>query len=406
MKTTLLALAVCCAATGTFAEKPDRVLPYKETPQGELKLHIFNPPNHSSKDRKPAIVFFFGGGWYGGSPGHFYRQSEHSASHGMVAICPEYRTKKIHGTDPRASVMDAKSAMRWVRTHADELGIDPERILAGGGSAGGHLAAATATVTQFNEPDEEPSIDCRPKALVLYNPVFDNGSEGYGYDRVKEYWQDFSPMHNLKPGTPPTLIFLGTQDKYIPVATAEKYRNLMKANGDRCDLHLYQDRPHGFYNRSNDKHGDFDDTLKKMDAFLASLGYFAPDNPDETLDAAKLPLVSARMVEKELLIIYNLPEGQHATVSESFNFMTVETSAIQGLEFGKTIYPEGKKDAEGNTEYHGIVILRKPIKILSGYDFEPQTVAVTAGYQLCLDSGVCMPPKKKTIRLTVALQKQ
>lgn len=163
-----------------------------------------------------------------------------------------------------------------MRTHAAELGIDPERIIASGGSAGGHLAATTATATQFNEPGEDTSVDCRPKALVLFNPVFDNGPEGYGHDRVKDYWQDISPMHNLKKGTPPTLVFLGTKDKHIPVATAEKYKALMEANGDRCDNHLYPDRPHGFFNRRGKQNTDFDDTLKKMDAFLVLLGFLTP----------------------------------------------------------------------------------------------------------------------------------
>ncbi|VGO18662.1 protein-disulfide reductase DsbD domain-containing protein [Pontiella sulfatireligans] len=132
----------------------------------------------------------------------------------------------------------------------------------------------------------------------------------------------------------------------------------------------------------------------------------ATAEPDETLDAAKLPLVSARITGKELQIIYNIPEGQHATVSKSFNFMTVTTTGIKGLEFGETICPEGEKDPNGNTVYHGIFILKKPIKTLSGYAFEPRTVAVTAGYQLCLDSGVCMPPKKETINLSFTLEKQ
>ena len=280
MKRRLIVSLLSAVALGCFAEIPDQKLLYKQTPQGELKLHVFNPPNHTSKVRKPAIVFFFGGGWNGGSPGQFYGQSEHLASRGMVAVCAEYRTKNNHGTDPRACVMDAKSAMRWVRSHADELGIDPERIVAGGGSAGGHLAAATATVTKFNEPDEEVSTDCRPKALVLFNPVFDNGPEGYGHGRVKEYWQDFSPLHNLKKGTPPTIFFLGTKDKHIPVATAEQYKAAMDANGDRCELHVYQDRPHGFFNRRGKADADFDDTLAKADGFLVSLGYLPRKHTD------------------------------------------------------------------------------------------------------------------------------
>ncbi|MEE9368467.1 MAG: alpha/beta hydrolase [Pontiella sp.] len=273
-KLVLLISVLTTAAWAADKPKPDQIVPYKETPQGELRLHIFNPAKHSCKDQKPAIIFFFGGGWNGGTPSQFYRQSKHLAERGMVAIAPEYRTKKGHGTDPKVCVMDAKSAMRWVRTHAKELGIDPNRIAAGGGSAGGHLAAATATLSQFNEPDEDTTVSCVPQALVLFNPVFDNSEKGYGYDRVKEYWKGFSPMQNLKKGTPPTIIFLGTKDDLIPVATAETYKSLMEANGDRCDLHLYEGQPHSFFNKAK-----YTETVREMDLFLVSLGWLMAQPP-------------------------------------------------------------------------------------------------------------------------------
>ena len=134
----------------------------------------------------------------------------------MVAICAEYRVSSRHKTSPRECVQDGKSAMRWVRSHSSELGIDPHRIAAGGGSAGGHVAAATATVKGFDEPGEDITVSARPDALVLFNPVYDNGPKGYGHDRVKDYWKEFSPLHNLDKTTPPTIVFLGTEDKLVP----------------------------------------------------------------------------------------------------------------------------------------------------------------------------------------------
>ncbi|VGO15403.1 hypothetical protein PDESU_03986 [Pontiella desulfatans] len=126
---------------------------------------------------------------------------------------------------------------------------------------------------------------------------------------------------------------------------------------------------------------------------------------DESLEHSKLPMVSARVVGKELQVIYNIPEGHHATASDSFNFMTIKVSDIQGLEFGETVYPEGRKDADGSTEYHGIVVLKKGITVLPEFDYTPRMVSITAGYQLCTDAGVCMPPKKKTVELTIELPK-
>lgn len=270
-KLAILIILVAAVSWGGEKPQPTKVVPYKETPQGELRLHIFEPRGFSKTDKRPAIVFFFGGGWNSGSPSQFYPQSAYLADRGMVAICAEYRTKKKHSTDPRACVMDAKSAMRWVRQKAGRLGVDPNRIAAGGGSAGGHLAAATATLTEFDEPDENTSISCKPQALVLFNPVFDNSEKGYGHNRVKGYWADFSPMHNLKKDTPPTTVFLGTKDKYIPVATAKEYKKRMEANGGRCDLHLYKNQSHGFFNKAKYK-----ETQKEMDKFLVSLGWLKP----------------------------------------------------------------------------------------------------------------------------------
>ena len=263
--------AVVVLATGVFAEsKPDQILNYKQDGAEQLTLHVFNPPEHKASDNAPAIVFFFGGGWNGGAPSQFYKQSSYLASRGMVAICADYRTAKRHQTTPAECVKDGKSAIRWVRSHAAELGIDPDRLVAGGGSAGGHVAATTGVLKGFNEEGEDVSVSCRPVALVLFNPVFDNGPEGYGYDRVKGYWEDFSPLHNLDASAPPTLVMLGTKDKLIPVATAEAYKAKMEELGVRCDLILYDDQPHGFFNKAK-----YDETLQAADQFLVSLGYLS-----------------------------------------------------------------------------------------------------------------------------------
>ena len=137
------------------------------------------------------------------------------------------------------------------------------------------MAAATGTATAFVEAGEDLGFSHRPNALVLFNPVYDNGPEGYGHSRVKDCWQSFSPMHNIDRDTPPTIVFLGTQDKLIPVATAEKYKDIMTDQALRCELHLYKGQAHGFFNYRPGKasHAYFNKTVIAMDAFLASLGY-------------------------------------------------------------------------------------------------------------------------------------
>lgn len=251
--------------------KPDQLLTYKQIGSTELKLHVFRPSASDFPPPRPATVFFFGGGWVGGSPTQFYPHCTYLASRGIVAMSAEYRVKERNGTSPRECVEDGKSAVRWIREHAEELGVDPDQIIAGGGSAGGHVAAATATIDGFEAENDHLDISCRPNALVLFNPVFDNGPEGYGYERVKDYWESFSPMHNISEATPPTIVFLGTQDRLIPVETARSYQKRMESYGRRCDLHLYEGQEHGFFNFKD--RNNFDQTVIEMDKFLASLGY-------------------------------------------------------------------------------------------------------------------------------------
>ncbi len=267
----LLALGTPIYSLDVSGFTPDGSLVFKTVGDTELQLHVFNPKEHKPTDQCPAIVFFFGGGWNGGSPSQFYPHCSYLASRGMVAISAEYRVKSRDDTTPRECVTDGKSAVRWIREHADELGIDPNKIAAGGGSAGGHVAAATGCTKDFEESSEDIEISSRPDALVLFNPVYDNGPTGYGHDRVKEYWKDISPLHNIDEKTPPTVVFLGTEDKLIPVETAQEYKRVMEENGRRCDLHLYAGEPHGFFNYTNLE--NYTRTVIEMDRFLHSLGY-------------------------------------------------------------------------------------------------------------------------------------
>jgi len=260
-------IALLCAQVN-----PDKKVVYKVIDSTELSLHIFFPENHKSTDKTPSIVFFHGGGWKGGGVGHFYNQSAYFASRGMVAISVQYRVEKPHGTTPIECVKDGKSAMRFIKKNAAQYGRDPERIIAGGGSAGGHVAAAMATIEGFNEEDEDTSISCIPKALVLFNPVANNSKEGYGYDRVKDYWEDFSPAHNLTTDTPPTIIMLGTKDKLFNVSIAKQYQQKMKDLGNRCDLILYEGQDHAFFNIDKNRELHFQ-TMADADVFLTSLGY-------------------------------------------------------------------------------------------------------------------------------------
>ena len=222
------------------------------------------------------MVFFHGGGWTSGGPTQFTQHSDYLATSGMVCIQVEYRLiKKGDKGPPVDCVADAKSAMRWVRSHAAELGIDPNRIGAGGGSAGGHLAAFVSMVEGLDDPQDDLKVSPKANALALFNPVFDNGpDQGWGHSRVGERFKEFSPAHNITPDDPPAIIFLGTQDKLIPVAVVERFKANMEKAGVRCEAKFYEGQGHGFFNPGKGGKVEFyHDTLLATDRFLASLGW-------------------------------------------------------------------------------------------------------------------------------------
>ncbi len=255
---------------------------YKHASDDDLWIYRFDPQGlDPAKDRRPAVVFFFGGGWNGGSVKQFQQHARYLAGRGMVVFLADYRVKSRQGTAPDACVADGKSAVRWIRSRATSLGIDPHRIAAGGGSAGGHVAATTGICDGLDDPaDAHPDVSSKADALLLFNPVYDNGPEGYGHDRVTKWFPAISPAHNISADDPPTIVFLGTRDNLIPVATAEKFDADLKAAGVRSELRLYEGQPHGFFNESKSPES-FLDTVEQMDAFLVSLGWLsgAADKP-------------------------------------------------------------------------------------------------------------------------------
>lgn len=249
---------------------------YKSASGSDLKLFIFNPPDHQPSNKTPAIVFFFGGAWTTGTPTQFAAQARHLASRGMVALCADYRLRSRHHVTPAECVADAKSAIRWTRAHAAELGIDPARIAAGGGSAGGHIAACTNIITGFDEPGEDTSISSAANALVLFNPALDvtdlAPEVGFGENALA-----LSPVLHVRAGAPPTIIFHGRDDRMVPIEQAERFTAAMVAAGNRCELISYDGEGHGFFNHANPTAAPPDHayhtTLQATDFFLVSLGW-------------------------------------------------------------------------------------------------------------------------------------
>lgn len=243
---------------------------YKQIDTTDLFMTVYHPEKIDQLKNYPAVVFFFGGGWIAGNTKQFEPHAKYFSRRGMVCFLVDYRVRRRQQTTPFASLEDAKSAMRFIRKHAEEFQVDTSKIVASGGSAGGHLAAATALIEDYNDSTDE-LISCIPSALVLFNPVIDNGPGGYGYERVGSAYKSFSPLHNIKRGAPPTILFLGTNDALIPVETAKYYKTVMDKVSSRCELRLYEGETHGFFNYKNFEY--YKNTVTEADRFLQSLGY-------------------------------------------------------------------------------------------------------------------------------------
>jgi len=248
---------------------PEKLYVYKTVNGRNLWIHMDYPPDWQPSDKRPVIVFFFGGGWSVGTVRHFERQAQYFASRGLVAARADYRVQTRDGVTPDKCVEDARSAVRWLRKNADRLGIDPHRLIASGGSAGGHLAACTAIPQSVDAETDDLTISTVPQAMVLFNPALSffheklisriNGNE--------ELARKISPTLHLSKSSPPALLLYGTADPLK--AQGDEYRKKAEALGVRVDEYAQEGLGHAFFNRSP----WMEHTLIAADRFLASLGF-------------------------------------------------------------------------------------------------------------------------------------
>ncbi len=269
---------------------------YKKVDGRDLRLFIVKPDDWKGTDQRPALVLFHGGGWTGGALTQFNEQATYLARRGLVCVQVEYRLVKDLPGPPTNCVRDAKSAMRWVRGHAAELGIDPKRIGAGGGSAGGHLAAFVGMVEGNDDPADDLKISPKAAALVLFNPVFDNGPDGgWGTARVGDRYKEFSPAHNITPDDPPAIVFLGRNDTLNGVPVVERFQANTKKAGVRCETRFYDGQGHGFFNGEPWKTA----TLIEADKFLASLGWLKGPPTLKEPDLSNVPKAPVKKAKQK-----------------------------------------------------------------------------------------------------------
>lgn len=238
---------------------------YKKTPQEDMYLYVLHP---AGKIKKPlaAIIYFTGGGWVNGNVADEIPTAAWFRDHGMIGITADYRVKNRHGTTPLEAIMDARSAMRYVRSHAKELNINPNRIVAAGGSAGGHLAICTL-LEGGDDPADDLRISPKPNGLVLHNPVL---GIGFGLDFLDKH-PEFTPLKQVRSGWPPTILSCGTVDATTPYIGAVEYTKLMHESNNTCELITVKDAGHSCdWPISNP---NFLPTLTRMAGFMNEHGF-------------------------------------------------------------------------------------------------------------------------------------
>lgn len=249
---------------------------YKSASGRELRAHVLEPASQSAN--RPAILFFFGGGWRRGTVTQFLAQAKAAAERGYVAVLADYRVSCRDNTTAVAAVEDARDAYAWLRREAAGLGVDPGQIVLAGGSAGGQLALVASL---------SADSAARPVALVLYNPAVDLVPLASWIGLQREEAAEISPSAMNLAASPPMLILHGDADRIVPIDTAREFCSKVRAAGGSCELHEYAGQGHGFFN-SHAKGAQgltpYDDTLARTFAFLNALGLQPPISVSERVE--------------------------------------------------------------------------------------------------------------------------
>lgn len=227
--------------------RPDQKIVYAHNGTEELTLHAFLAKNLPDKNPSPALLLFHGGGWMYGGPEDMYPQCQYFSEQGFNCFSAQYRLGNYGHLDIRGAVADARDALDYLIDHAEELHIDPRHIVVGGGSSGGHLAAAIGSDLPLTSVGATAPRQ-RPAAQVLYNPILDFAPGTPYHHLVVDYWEDVSPHHHIDGETPPVLILVGSRDLEVPVPTVQAFCTRMRGLGGHCEIALYEGASHGFFN--------------------------------------------------------------------------------------------------------------------------------------------------------------
>jgi acetyl esterase/lipase len=222
----------------------------------DLKLDIYRPEGES---RRAAILFFHGGGWRSGSREAMRPDARAMASHGFVGLPAQYR---LLGQSPwPAQIEDVKAAIRWARAHAGELGIEADRIILWGSSAGAHLsllAAGTPNDPHFEGDSGPRGVSSDVAGVIAVHPptgfhvgeapgrATTSATGLMGESATVEEARAGSPISYVSERFPPTLLLHGAYDRLVNHAASQAMCDALRAAKAPVDLHLFHGHNHGF----------------------------------------------------------------------------------------------------------------------------------------------------------------
>jgi|GEM_PF-846644 len=293
------------------ADTQPSTLIYRTLGERTLQLAVHYPADWKSKDHRTAIIFFSGSHKVqpdrngklpplaaeraaqglpviNRGPGgeHHVPLCDEFARLGYVCFRVEYRTRGKDGVLPGEDIIDAISALRWVRHHAHELGISPDRIVAAGGSSGAYLAASIFAFEKETRDADLPQISARPNALLLYSPLVDwieVGSMTESFLVVlngdKELGERISPARHWRSDCPPTLIMVGTEEP--PFEVVKRFAETWQAKGATIELSIADGEEHGFFGKKDNLEKTLDTTQQFLTKHqLSSSVATKPSSPD------------------------------------------------------------------------------------------------------------------------------
>lgn len=255
-----------------------KIIQYDTFDNVKMDLNLYYPENKDKDVKRGIVVFFFGGGWSGGTVKQFEPQAKELVRLGMAAALPSYRVLSRDGTPIEVAIQDAIYCVGHLYEHADEYGIDRDKIVLSGGSAGAHIALSSVLLDTFI-PEKFQYKD-KIKGLLLCNPVLDAVQFAERAEAIKKSSYspiDISPIHHIRKDMPDTVIFQGTIDQTVPVEKAREYAENVRQIGNECKLVEYDGCGHGFFNLRNDQIMNYYHVLGHMVQFLKDHNIFELD---------------------------------------------------------------------------------------------------------------------------------